>query len=54
MTDSPLIPSQNDPTLRPDTNPDGSPVTAPGLAAEEATGSPADPGDPTEPRATES
>lgn len=51
MTTKPFEPSPEDPGLRPDTHPDGSPVTSPGLELEAPEISPEDP---TEPQPTES
>jgi hypothetical protein len=54
MTTAPFEPSHNDPNLRPDTAPDGTPTPAPGVDADAPDGIPADPGDPTQPSPTES
>jgi hypothetical protein len=56
MTTAAFEPSHNDPNLRPDLEPDGTPAPVPGLdTAEDVPGEvPAHPTDPTEPEPTES
>jgi hypothetical protein len=51
MTTKPFEPSPEDPGLRPDTHPDGSPVTTPGLEPEAPE---IDPDNPAAPQPTES
>jgi hypothetical protein len=47
MTTKPFEPSRTDPGIRPDTEPDGTPVTTPGLDPEEPNPIETDPSDPT-------
>jgi hypothetical protein len=46
MTTKPFEPSRTDPGIRPDTDPDGTPLTTPGLDPEEPNPVRTDPSDP--------
>jgi hypothetical protein len=54
MTTAAFEPSHNDPNLRPDMEPDGTPSAVPGLDVSEPDDVPSEASDPSQPKPTES